>query len=666
MFKLNSHLTVFLVLVGTSLFAQSPAIRTQLQQQYTTDATKQILSEIAQTATLENKKLQTFQKNTPSFKAQFTDEVNYYQAQRIERNAVIYFKTHNTISREVSGVNQLNTATNPAFNTLLGQQLIVGVIDGDLAFDKHMEFEGTTQSRVQNKDQWESVAEDSDEFAGIERRRNHATHVVGTIVAEGKKKEARGIAPKAEVLSYQWMNDMVKLGNLGKQGILVSNHSYGIAAVDEQKQPLLPREYFGTYSIDAATMDRITYLYPYLQPVVAAGNDKLYADIVNPDKKGMDLLLGHAMAKNAIVVGAIGLNALGILHETEFSSNGPTNDFRVKPDIVAIGLEVLSSAYQYRFSNGEIEKNNLYTTLSGTSMAAPSVSGILLLWQQWGLNQHKFPYKAATIKGVMINSAQAFSDEKGPSAKTGWGLINAWNGIQLLHAVDNGQAVLREATLLNAKFNTLKINVTEQMDQLSFTICWTDVAGTYSETNFQESKENRNLVNDLDLRVYKDGKEYFPWKLTEQFVGSKAVQGDNQVDNVERIDIEHPDLGLYEVVVSHKGKLVNQVQDYSILINGNTYRGVTLTSEEEERELEQILAWPNPVNEILNIEIPQSLVFSSLEAVIYDQKGTYITTIPMQATPRQSLDVSFLARGMYFLTVKGGDAKKYQIKFIKK
>lgn len=666
MFKIKYFLNLVFLLVGTSIYSQSLAIRKQLQEKFTTTEATQAINVIAQKNEDAKRELQNYRKQNVLFKEQFVDEMNYYQAQRIERNAVIYFKTLNTVSRTLSGIDQMLASTDTNINQLLGQDMIVGIIDGDLVFDKHIEFATSAQPRVHLLEIWnENEQEGAAGFSAVERRRTHATHVAGTIIAQGKNPKAKGMAPEAEAYSYKWDNDSSKMSYLAQKGILVTNHSYGIAAVDDQKRPLLPTDYFGAYTIDAVNMDKIAYLYPYLQPVVAAGNDKVYAEIVNPEKGGMDLLLGHATAKNAIVVGAIGLDDTGAVRETDFSSNGPTNDFRIKPDIVANGLEVYSSAYQYRFSTGEIEKNNLYAVLSGTSMAAPSVSGILLLWQQWALEHKNFPYKAATLKGVMINTAQELGMQQGPSAKTGWGLINAWQGIQLLTAASKNQAVVKEETLLDTKVNTQRIRVDEKVDRLSFTICWSDVEGKYEEANFREFNGVKNLVNDLDLRVYKDGVVYLPWKLAESFTHSEAVRGDNAVDNVERIDIVSPELGEYQVVISHKETLVNKVQDYSLLVNSNTYKGVVLENTPTAEQNKALIAWPNPVDEIINIEIPKDFIFAALKATIYDSTGKQIATIPMIAANRQSLKVSFLTKGVYFLQIEGA-TKKYQVKFIKK
>lgn len=666
MFKIKYFLSLVVFLVGTSIYAQSLAIRKQLQQKFTTTEAVQAIKEIEQKNEDAQQILQRYSKQNRLFKEQFVDEMNYYQAQRIERNTVIYFKTLNTVSRTLSGIDQMLASTDNSINQLEGQSMIVGIIDGDLVFDKHIEFAKPAQSRVHLLEIWdENIEEEAAGFSAVERRRTHATHVAGTIIAQGKNPKSKGMAPEAEAYSYKWDKDSSKMGYLAQKGILVTNHSYGIAAVDDQKRPLLPVDYFGAYTTDAVNMDKIAYVYPYLQPVVAAGNDKVYTEIVNPEKGGMDLLLGHATAKNAIVVGAIGLDHTGRVQETDFSSNGPTNDFRIKPDIVANGLEVYSSAYQYLFSTGEIEKNNLYAVLSGTSMAAPSVSGILLLWQQWALEHKNFPYKAATLKGIMINTAQELGGQKGPNAKTGWGLIDAWHGVQLLTAASKNQAVVNEETLIDNNVNTKQIRIDEKVDRLSFTICWSDVEGKYEEANFKEFNGVKNLVNDLDLRVYKDGVVYFPWKLTESFTHSEAVRGDNIVDNVERIDIDSPELGTYEIVISHKGKLVNKIQDYSLLVNSNTYKGVVLENTEIGEQNKQLIAWPNPADEIVNVEIPNDFIFSALKATIYDSTGKQITTIPMIAANRQSLKVSFLASGIYFLRIEGA-AKKYQVKFIKK
>lgn len=666
MFRIKFFLTLVTVLVGTSVFAQSSAIRNQLKKKYTTSESSSLLKELKEVEKIRQRELSIYKNQHFAFKSEFVDENNYFQAQRIERNAVIYFKTHNEMSRMISGVDQMLTSENPSISGLAGQEMVVGVIDGDLAFHRHVEFAKGTQTKVKLLDSWdEKIDEGAVEFRTMERRRSHATHVTGTILAQGVNSKALGLAPEAEAFSYKWTNDMAKMADLGQKGILVSNHSYGIAAVDDKKQPLLPSDFFGTYTTDAVNMDKIAYRYPYLQPVVAAGNDKIYAEIINPTKHGMDLLLGHANAKNAIVVGAVGLGKDGSLRETDFSSNGPTNDFRIKPDIVAIGEDVYSSAYQYRYSTGEVEKTNLYAILSGTSMATPSVSGILLLWQQWAIAQNHFPYKAATIKGIMINSAEAMSFQVGPNARTGWGIINAWNGVQLLEAAKEKKAFIGEEYLKNKQERKFQFSLTEQVNRLSFTIVWTDVEGTYQEKNFQEYTGIKHLVNDLDIRVRKDGKLYLPWRLVDSFGNDPAVQGDNTVDNVERIDIDQPEIGTYEVVISHKGSLINNIQDFTLIVNSDRYSGVQKMFEDVEDNEKQLVAWPNPVEDVLNVEIPTDLTFSALKATVHDSNGKRIYEVPLAGSNRQSFNFSSLSSGMYFFQLTGGN-QKYQIKFIKK
>ncbi|MBB1150914.1 S8 family peptidase [Myroides sp. NP-2] len=666
MFRIKSFLLCSFLFTATTMLGQSNAIRQQLSQQYTTTEAISQINALTQKEGMLHKELLKFKKNNRSLKTEFVDGTNYYQAQRLEQNKVIYFKTNNEVSRKVSGVEQLISSDNPVFNQLLGQQMLVGIIDGDLVFNRHIEFEKSGSSKVQLRESWDTaIPEDPKEFAVLERRRSHATHVAGTIVAQGLDVKAKGIAPEAEAISYRWSNDMTKLAQLAQQGVLISNHSYGIAAVDNEKKPLLSPEFFGAYTIDAVHMDKIAYLYPYVQPVVAAGNDKIYADLVNPTKQGMDLLLGHANAKNAIVVAAVGVDDTGKLVETNFSSPGPTNDFRIKPDIAAIGENVYSSIYQYHNPNGQIEKTNLYASLSGTSMATPSVSGILLLWQQWALTHKQFPYKAATLKGLVVASAEYLPNQTGPNARIGWGLINAWNGVQLLEAAENEKAFIREDHLTNGQSHTFKVQLTEEVNRLSFTICWTDVEGPYSKLNFVEGNTSKYLVNDLDIRVYRNGETFFPWRLTNSFVHAEAVKGDNSVDNLERIDLDFPEKGTYEVVVSHKNKLVHSVQDYSLLIHSDTYSGVRVEHTLVDKNIQEMVAWPIPTTDVLHLEIPAPFVFTSLEATIHNSNGRLIQTIPIIASHRQNVSVSSLAAGMYFLQVRGGN-EKYQIKFIKK
>jgi len=98
-----------------------------------------------------------------------------------------------------------------------------------------------------------------------------------------------------------------------------------------------------------------------------------------------------------------------------FSSWGPTDDGRIKPDIVADGVSVYSTL---------ATNDSSYGYLNGTSMAAPGASGSLLLLQELSYKLINKPIRAATVKALAIHTANEAGLNPGPDYKFGWGLLN--------------------------------------------------------------------------------------------------------------------------------------------------------------------------------------------------------------------------------------------------
>lgn len=127
------------------------------------------------------------------------------------------------------------------------------------------------------------------------------------------------------------------------------------------------------------------------------------------------------VAKNILTVGAVNdvnggylpLQGPASVQMTGFSSYGPTDDGRIKPDLVANGWLLLSTW-------GE---PNYFAVIAGTSMAAPSVAGSLLLVQEHYEDMHGSDdfMRAATLKALAIHSADETGAADGPSRATAGG-----------------------------------------------------------------------------------------------------------------------------------------------------------------------------------------------------------------------------------------------------
>ena len=254
---------------------------------------------------------------------------------------------------------------------------------------------------------------------------NHMTHVAGIVV--GKKtvsgrETAHGIAYTATATAYDWDGDVGEMTAFAGGGGLASNHSYGPSNTEDTADD---QWFYGAYAQSAPDYDLIVQSNPFYLPFIAGGNEQesngnwktsAAGSPPNGQWPGVDVMTSAAAAKNVVTVGAV--NASGGI--TDFSNFGPTDDNRLKPDVVSLGFDVESSVY-YDASN--VASNNSYDYYPGTSMATPSITGGALLLQQYYKSLNPGYMLASTLKALLTGTATD-KGEPGPDVKYGWGLVN--------------------------------------------------------------------------------------------------------------------------------------------------------------------------------------------------------------------------------------------------
>jgi len=242
---------------------------------------------------------------------------------------------------------------------------------------------------------------------------------------------------------------------------------------------------------------------------------------------------------------------------SEFSSWGPTDDGRIKPDLVGNGVWLYSTW----------PDDPYFALASGTSMSAPNVTGSLLLLQQHYQDLHgpdNF-LRAATLKALAIHTADEAGDSAGPDYEFGWGLLNTRTAAEAI-SQDGGAYRIIEDTLANGAVDDFVVNVADGDAILTATLVWADPPGTPVAPTLDPP--DLMLVNDLDLRIIRGGTTHYPWVLNPAVPAAAATRGDNFRDNVEQVQVDGGGAGSYTVRVSHKGSLVGSgSQDYALIIS---------------------------------------------------------------------------------------------------
>ena len=522
------------------------------------------------------------------------DGVSFVLVDFDENDLPVYTQTENENAAISTGTDLVRS--NSSYNNVEGASVTIGLWEASgIPRLSHQEYSG----RI--------IVGDN-----TSTRSGHAGHVAGTLIASGVDSDALGMAPAARILAFNASgvaSELLEYGAVEPDTTLLylSNHSYGVGqgwedrswrgtfSTDGDLSTNIERD-FGRYSSSAEQWDGITYNLPYHLTFISAGNQRnddapnegqewthgsntfIYDSDRHPQgdgdyKNGWDNMEGRKLAKNAITVGATadavrnGRRDVDRAVTRAFSSRGPVDDGRIKPDIYGNGDSLRSA---------NTTGNSSYSDRSGTSMSTPNVCGSAALLVDY--YSSRFPgeaMRASTLKALLLHTADD-DGNPGPDYRYGWGVMNTEAAADLLinYAESRGDGYMVEA-LVDEDRSTSRSHVFawDGTSPLRATICWTDPAG--SEMNGHDDR-SRTLVNDLNLLVTGPDGTHFPYVMPHvgdwsvSSIDDDAVTGVNTVDNVEQVFVESPVPGNYTITIDYAGDLTNDVQEYSLIVTGQT------------------------------------------------------------------------------------------------
>ncbi|QGG47185.1 S8 family serine peptidase [Heliorestis convoluta] len=463
----------------------------------------------------------------------------------------------------------------------------------------------------------------------------HGTHMAGIIAGTGAASagQYKGMAPDA---------------SLYIQAIVDEDEQ--IKAPDDLSRLYLPAYQaasyihvngWGTpgnrYNRGAYQTDRFMANYPDFLVLFGAGND-------GPEER---TLTGESNSKNALVVGASpgnrGLNDNNMAHDeaqaAALSSRGPTLDGRIKPDLIAPGTGIISTA------SSMIEPEKHYTIDQGTSMAVATTGGAAALLRQYFRERESIKPSSALLKAALINGAR-FEGEADPQLHnreersplhqgSGFGLLDIG---RTLIAFQEKLFTYEDVTigLQEGKVYPFTVTAHPDLGPLKITLSWTDPA--------DETGTGR-LVNDLDLVVLDpEGQAY---------VGNNhlAIEGPDRRNNVEQVIIPKPRAGEYTIEVRGQ-KVQPQGQPFALVMGQVPAEEIlhtdpATTAPNNEATPPLIVAINDQVKKLQ----PEDPAYQDLPAGLLTYRGPYQRYAALRIVEEQAIEMGTLSGRAYITPV---------------
>lgn len=370
----------------------------------------------------------------------------------------------------------------------------------------------------------------------------HGTHVAGIVGADATAAHTDvdgflyglGVAPGVSLFAFNVFSDVIDFHEITgisvQAGAIGANNSWsstGIAGVG--------------YTAHAVTQDTLVrdgdlstpaVAEPFIQVFSAGNSGGLGASSITEPKEAKNII-SVANSRNARSGGDI-----DTLSGT--SSRGPALDGRILPTVTAPGTNIASTRNDLGGSCAVpiSGTSNLYALCSGTSMAAPHVSGVLALAAEWWRAGHGgADFSPAMAKALLVNSAVDMGTPDIPNNDEGWGRVTV---TRLLQPAARTIYIDQTHTFTDTAHQWQKVcPVADPGQPLKVTLAYTDApAGAGA---------NPTLVNDLDLTVVQGANT---WRGNVFSAGWSITGGiDDDLDNLENVFVQSPADGLVAVTV---------------------------------------------------------------------------------------------------------------------